>query len=1090
MAKSKAPSGLSITRNNNNFTFAWSKPQEYDVQGLMYHVNWKYVESFTLDKNATSKVITHDLKNYYPKKKDTYLKNIKFNIHAKKNNEEVSDWAPKEYLVSPPPKPKLTATLSNEFEHTTTFSWNINWGSSSKAASPNIFTNYKWWTVLKKDSNLAPEKIKGWTESGVTNDGADSGSKTINETQIFSGNYSYTRYFKIQARGPAGNSKVAYAKHVYAFPNAPKNVKASVTKLKSGSGHRVSVSWTAASTLARPIDSIMVQYSIGIPDSSYTDSGTVRKTTLTAPTIDSWTTACVVKDTKDKKGDVDGAAFIINGANISNDSWIFVRVVAKHDNLESPSSVVFATDGAGELSAPSGFSSTEGEDKIVTISLTNTCSITASFVGIFYRNPHISRPLLIGIYPAGRSADLTVQLPLNWGDTEYSLGIQTFVADYSPNRQYDHGVTVYYLTDIRMSSSGILWDERPVPKPPSNINLSSPRSGVIRVTWDWSWQDANGVELSWANHDDAWESTDTPTTYVLENTRATAWNIAGLDVGEWYVRVRLFKMDGENVAYGVYSDIHTIKIATTPDTPVLTLSDSIVPPDGTLTCYWAFTATDNDNQAYAEIREAILDNNGVPTDYIDIGMRTENEQYKSIDIASLGWLAGSKHYLSVRVITGSGEGGENWSTPKPVQILEPITAEITSTSLANVTVIDDPDQSISHTQLSLTDLPLAVTATGAGDSGLMTYIIERADDYHLERPDESEVSGYQGETIAIIQQTPNSIYTATADIIVASDKAYYTKSGDEYTEVTPEGTENPSQEGWYEISSYDYSAVIGMVDLLGPLDDNAAYNLIAIAQDSYGQTATAPVVRFEVHWSHKAVKPSGIISVDNDEMVAFITPTQPLSGYAQGDTCDIYRLSVDRPELIVQDAVFGTMYVDPFPTLGNMGGHRLVYKTSTGSYITNTNREFAWTDYGVDENDIVDRFATVVDFGKDRVILPYDLSLSSKWSKDFTMTKYLGGSVKGDWNPAIERTGSVKTRVAVEYDSELIESMRRLANYAGICHIRMPDGSSFAANVNVTEDREEKKINMIASFTLEITKVDSEGFDGMLYSEWLEDTTT
>ena len=65
--------------------------------------------------------------------------------------------------------------------------------------------------------------------------------------------------------------------------------------------------------------------------------------------------------------------------------------------------------------------------------------------------------------------------------------------------------------------------------------------------------------------------------------------------------------------------------------------------------------------------------------------------------------------------------------------------------------------------------------------------------------------------------------------------------------------------------------------------------------------------------------------------------------------------------------------------------------------------------------------------------------------------------------------------------------MRRLAIYAGVCHVRTPDGSSFSANINVTEDREEKKINMIASFTLEITRIDSEGFDGMTYDEWITD---
>ena len=114
------------------------------------------------------------------------------------------------------------------------------------------------------------------------------------------------------------------------------------------------------------------------------------------------------------------------------------------------------------------------------------------------------------------------------------------------------------------------------------------------------------------------------------------------------------------------------------------------------------------------------------------------------------------------------------------------------------------------------------------------------------------------------------------------------------------------------------------------------------------------------------------------------------------------------------------------------------------------------------------------------------MAITNGISKDFTQTKYLGGAIEGDWNPTVERTTSVRTRVAVKQDSELVEIMRRLAVYSGVCHVRTPDGSSFAANVDVSEDREEKMINKIASFSLDITRVDATGFDGMTYAEWIK----
>lgn len=48
---------------------------------------------------------------------------------------------------------------------------------------------------------------------------------------------------------------------------------------------------------------------------------------------------------------------------------------------------------------------------------------------------------------------------------------------------------------------------------------------------------------------------------------------------------------------------------------------------------------------------------------------------------------------------------------------------------------------------------------------------------------------------------PAPTYTLTSDTEVTEGKDYYEKSGDTYTKVTPEGTENPSEEGWYELDS-------------------------------------------------------------------------------------------------------------------------------------------------------------------------------------------------------------------------------------------------------------------------------------------------
>ena len=147
------------------------------------------------------------------------------------------------------------------------------------------------------------------------------------------------------------------------------------------------------------------------------------------------------------------------------------------------------------------------------------------------------------------------------------------------------------------------------------------------------------------------------------------------------------------------------------------------------------------------------------------------------------------------------------------------------------------------------------------------------------------------------------------------------------------------------------------------------------------------------------------------------------------------------------------------------------------------------TDYNADEDSAYkhDLFGVVIYFDGNQLVLPGNISFSNKWNKDFTLTKYLGGSIQGDWNPAVERSMSAKATVAVEVNPENVELLRRLAIYPGICNVRTPDGSSFAANINVNDDREEKWTTQLAKISLDITKCDSEGEDGKTYAEWQEE---
>ena len=336
-------------------------------------------------------------------------------------------------------------------------------------------------------------------------------------------------------------------------------------------------------------------------------------------------------------------------------------------------------------------------------------------------------------------------------------------------------------------------------------------------------------------------------------------------------------------------------------------------------------------------------------------------------------------------------------------------------------------------------LPLTLSATGVGDKGTITAFVERTRPYFVEQPDEKPTRGHEGEIVLLGDRNGDGSFSFDID------------------------------------------------DLKGSLDDGGLYRLTVLVKDSMGQTDD-DYIDFEVMWEHKASMPEA--TVVTEDGVVKITPTVPEEVW-EGDYCEIYRLSADTPQLIVPHAEFGETYVDPFPTLGQFGGHRIVYRTTCGDFVT-ADKIIAWRDYeAVDDAEFPEvgimEKKTIIDFGTGRVELDRNLDVDNKWTKDFVKTSYLGGSIQGDWNPAVDRDGSVSTCLITLTDADKIKDMRRLAVFTGECHVRTPDGSSYAADIQVSESWSHDKGYLISDFSLDIARVDGERYDGMTLDEWEAD---
>ena len=340
----------------------------------------------------------------------------------------------------------------------------------------------------------------------------------------------------------------------------------------------------------------------------------------------------------------------------------------------------------------------------------------------------------------------------------------------------------------------------------------------------------------------------------------------------------------------------------------------------------------------------------------------------------------------------------------------------------------------------LRELPLTINANitgGISDKYFANIYIDRASSYFVDRPDETTYSGYENE----------NVFAASA-------------------------VENAS------------SITIQQSDLIGYLDDTARYRFYMDVFDEIGQTDSCIPIEFTVNWAHQAATPTATAEFDPEYSVVKITPSIDPLRYQEGDTFDIYRLSVDRPVLIVKGGTFGQTYVDPFPTIGKYGGHRVVTVTANGDFISNEeDGDMAWIDLDADDNDIFEHDFSIINSGEGMFEILYNADLSTNWTKDFRETRYLGGHIQGDWNAGIHRDSTINSVVIRDDDPEAVRAFRKLAEYPGVCHIRTIDGSNYYADVQVSESIPYDD-NPLNSYSFKITRVDSEGYDGIELSEW------
>ncbi|MBR1689402.1 MAG: hypothetical protein IJ713_01350 [Oscillibacter sp.] len=1037
MAKTKAPSGLTVSRSGTKYTVKWkvnSESSRRTEQKVVYQTRsaagkvsaWS--KAAKVGKSATSYSV--DVKS---------VTSVRFAVASKQNNMSYSAWTQSPWYEIKAPNPPVSLAYENETNASGTFSW-----AAGKADEHTPLTNYQYQTGYADGTGEA-------YGAGVTTTGT---SLRVTESDVAG---VHRRCFRVRAYGPGGYSAWKTIYHIYALPPEAE-IMALSAAAATGSSYALTVRWKQGGGTAR-LEKMRVQYHIGVP--------TVTDGELKPAAGAGWTDAGTELP---MRSDEEYAATVSTDGTVSDEEALFVRIRSVHDGNEAWSPAVRATEFAGELAAPAlTIGSIDTAASAVTFeSVTNNSAVPGWLEAYAFAQSTGERQSLGRIAAsAGETVSATVMRFVYDSAESYSFGVQAVSADGSAMR------------------SAIAWSGTISMAAPTSVTVEKTDvSGTVRVSWAWAaW--ADGAEIQWSDNPLAWDSNAEPESYAVEK-QTTFCYIAGLETDGtvYYFRVALTsgrEKDGNRVV-GLFSDMLTVALASAPSEPVLWLSRSVTTEDDTVTAGWIYAGTDGTAQATAELCEAEWSSGWEYGEMLASVGAGQSAEISLQEMAELhGWRTGETHFLSVRTTSESGLTS-SWSAPVSLTIAEPPAIDLTDPfdtafdytdvfggdgsetdyslsyapeSIASVTVDgaevsaytldgqvlcfdaapeDGSVIAVAYTAAgtALTALPLPVRCSGAGADGTTTLRITRRDAYAMERPDGTEKDGWEGETVFAAALTGEA-----ADWPITAEA------------------------------------------LTGRLDDGAAYTLTAVITDVYGQTDTAEI-DFEVHWSHQAWIPTASVSVDAAHMAVAITP---LAGedFAEGDVCDIYRLSADAPELIVQGGTFGTTYYDPYPAFGPNGGHRVVCRTANGDYITERS-EPAWLDLGATEGDTLSAETLVIDYAAGRAELPYDLSLENSWDKDFRQTSYLGGSIVGDWNRTVKRSLSASTLLVRNlHESEALD-MRTLARSAGVCHVRTPEGSSFCADVQVSESRGYD--SGAIAYTLKISAVDPEGFDGMTAEEW------
>lgn len=539
------------------------------------------------------------------------------------------------------------------------------------------------------------------------------------------------------------------------------------------------------------------------------------------------------------------------------------------------------------------------------------------------------------------------------------------------------------------------------------------RSVVVLMGWDADGEDdSTGTELSWADAEDAWASTEQPRTFEFTWSdgpctdsgttyhQSATITIKSLEPGQAvYIRARRYLDGTDGRSYGDYSNakaqIPTTAIVFEPEAVALSVPGFVANGKSVLAT-WTISGTNEQRswQLVSSDGAVIANGEGASKSY-------------QIPFDRLATFAvGGTVSLSVAVSTGGD----------PIVPLD----EDGEQAFKTVTIVDAPTIAVTVAD-SLTAQPLTFTLQSNVAARIVASIA--AGGMSGQSPS-GDVEQFAGDSVWFADTTPT-----------------WTLANDAYTcTLALDG-------------SQEFHDGIGY-----------ALNVTAVDETTGLQTAAAPA-EFTVAWAHQATAPEDCTVTPADytdeygvhhmsATIGIVAPEDALST----DVYDVYRHTADGAVLIGSGYPDGEVLVDEYAPFG--AGMDLFYRVAMRT--VDGDEEYADIPYALDGATM--RF----DWPYGTLELPYDITIGDSYSKDSARRTHLDGRSNVYWNAGVVRTAKYSSRLVRLDSQDAVASARALARYAGAVFVRTPDGSAYEADVQINDMSTDGPLQLVSIATTEI----------------------